>query len=120
ADPGGQGARGAARRRAAVGGRRSGAGRRGRGGGGSAAGVLPRAPAEVASMRAIMTAMRATVVAALALAACHGDAATTASSWPEPAKDALTKVTESGPVKATVQLWPAKPTLGDPMWLRLT
>lgn len=40
--------------------------------------------------------------------------------WPEPASDAVARTTESGPVKATVALWPAKPVLGDPIYLRLT
>jgi hypothetical protein len=37
----------------------------------------------------------------------------------EPAKDAITKTTENGPVKATVKVWPAKPTLSDAIYLRL-
>lgn len=37
----------------------------------------------------------------------------------EPSKDAITKTTENGPVKATVTVWPPKPTLGDPIYLRL-
>ena len=36
-----------------------------------------------------------------------------------PAKDAIAKVTENGPVKATVKVWPAKPSLGDPIYVRL-
>jgi hypothetical protein len=65
--------------------------------------------------------MRRLVLIALFAAACGGQADPVAkASWPEPAKDAITKVTESGPVKATVQVWPARPTLGDPLWLRLT
>jgi hypothetical protein len=36
-----------------------------------------------------------------------------------PTKDAIAKTTEHGPVKATVKLWPAKPTLGEPIYLRL-
>ncbi len=36
-----------------------------------------------------------------------------------PAKDAITKPSELGPVKATVKVWPAKPTLGDPIYVRL-
>jgi hypothetical protein len=57
----------------------------------------------------------------LGLAACGG-AETTDS--PEaaaivPAKDAIAKVTENGPVKATVKVWPAKPSLGDPIYVRL-
>ncbi|MBV8755697.1 MAG: DUF4381 domain-containing protein [Deltaproteobacteria bacterium] len=37
----------------------------------------------------------------------------------EPTKDAVTKTTENGPVKATVTVWPPKPSLGDPIYLRL-
>lgn len=62
---------------------------------------------------------RALVV--LALAACGGGE--TASSEEavviEPAKDAIAKTTENGPVKATVRVWPAKPTLGDAIYVRL-
>jgi hypothetical protein len=56
----------------------------------------------------------------IVLAACRDGGPAPASAWPDPAKDAITKVTESGPVKATVQVWPTQPTLGDPLWLRLT
>ena len=65
--------------------------------------------------------MRRLIVMLALVAACGGEAdPATKAAWPEPAKDAISKVTESGPVKATVQVWPAKPTLGDPLWLRLT
>jgi hypothetical protein len=37
----------------------------------------------------------------------------------EPAKDAIVKTTENGPVKATIKVWPAKPSLGDPIYARL-
>jgi hypothetical protein len=37
----------------------------------------------------------------------------------EPTKDAIAKTTEVGPVKATVKVWPAKPTLADTIYLRL-
>jgi len=63
---------------------------------------------------------RGLLVLCLLGAACGGGGGPAATAWPDPPKDAVTKVTESGPVKATVQVWPAKPTLGDPMWLRLT
>ncbi|HEY4239370.1 MAG TPA: hypothetical protein VGM88_06115 [Kofleriaceae bacterium] len=42
------------------------------------------------------------------------------SAVPDPPKDAIAKTAEAGPVKATVQIWPAKPTLGDPIYARLT
>jgi hypothetical protein len=38
---------------------------------------------------------------------------------PEPPKDALAKTTEHGPVKATVKVWPATPSLGEPIYARL-
>jgi len=60
----------------------------------------------------------------LAVAGCAGCAgddapATTEATAPEPAKDALAKTTENGPVKATVKVWPAKPSLGEPIYVRL-
>jgi len=36
-----------------------------------------------------------------------------------PPKDAIAKTTELGPVKATIKIWPAKPTLGDAIYARL-
>jgi hypothetical protein len=53
---------------------------------------------------------------------CHDEDATDTDSAVvpiEPAKDAITKTTEVGPVKATVKVWPAKPTLGDAIYARL-
>ncbi len=38
---------------------------------------------------------------------------------PDPPKDALTKPLESGPVKVTERVWPAKPNLGEPIYVRL-
>jgi hypothetical protein len=53
-------------------------------------------------------------------AACHDDdAADAPAPVPIPAKDAITKTTELGPVKATIKVWPAKPTLGDPIYAQL-
>jgi hypothetical protein len=57
-----------------------------------------------------------------ALAACHGGGETETSSDSAPitpAKDAIAKTTENGPVKATVRVWPAKPTLGESIYARL-
>jgi hypothetical protein len=56
-----------------------------------------------------------------ASAGCHDDVAETEATAPpiEPAKDAIAKTTEVGPVKATVKVWPAKPTLADPIYARL-
>lgn len=61
------------------------------------------------------------LVVALALAACSGDPSpeTTAAVALTPAKDAIIKTTENGPVKATVKVWPARPTLGDEIYVRL-
>ncbi len=60
------------------------------------------------------------VTLALVAACGHDDevAQPTASPLAVP-KDAITKTTENGPVKATVEVWPAKPVLGDPIYLRL-
>jgi hypothetical protein len=62
-------------------------------------------------------------IALLALvAACHGHSALDdvgAVSAEAPAKDAITKPVENGPVKITEKVWPAKPTLGDPIYLRV-
>jgi hypothetical protein len=65
--------------------------------------------------------MRALAIAVL-VAACGGGAGTddTATAALEPPADAIAKTSETGPVKATVQVWPAKPTLGDAIYLRLT
>ena len=37
----------------------------------------------------------------------------------EPPKDAIVKPVENGPVKLAEKVWPAKPTLGEPIYLRL-
>jgi hypothetical protein len=53
---------------------------------------------------------------------CHDDAVTdtAATTAPiEPTKDAITRTTEVGPVKATIKVWPAKPALGDAIYARL-
>ena len=55
------------------------------------------------------------------LVAC-GHAASDETAAPEaiePTKDAIAKTTENGPVKVTVRVWPAKPTLGDSIYARL-
>ncbi len=61
------------------------------------------------------------MVLLVALAACGGgESETTSETAPiEPTKDAIAKTTENGPVKATVRVWPAKPTLGDAIYVRL-
>lgn len=54
------------------------------------------------------------------LAACGGGEPVARTRVAEPPPEAIAKVTENGPVKATVQVWPAKPTHGDAIHLRLT
>lgn len=62
----------------------------------------------------------ALAIAALALG-CRGEvSAPTATPTTEPPADALSRVTENGPVKATLQVWPAAPTLADELRVRLT
>jgi hypothetical protein len=61
-------------------------------------------------------------ITAAAAIGCHGDGASdaVATTAPiEPAKDAIARTTEVGPVKATIKVWPAKPTLGDAIYARL-
>ncbi|HEY1816220.1 MAG TPA: hypothetical protein VGG74_27925 [Kofleriaceae bacterium] len=56
------------------------------------------------------------------IVACHRHSALDdvgAVTADEPAKDAITKPVENGPVKVTEKVWPAKPTLGEPIYLRL-
>ncbi|HEY0191240.1 MAG TPA: hypothetical protein VGC42_08985 [Kofleriaceae bacterium] len=60
------------------------------------------------------------LAATIAVAACgHHAEDAPAQVAPEPSKDAITKTTENGPVKVTVRLWPAKPSLVDPLYVRL-
>jgi hypothetical protein len=63
----------------------------------------------------------AIAIALLVVAACHhaSESDAPAADVITPAKDAITKTTENGPVKATVSVWPAKPTLADSIYLRL-
>ena len=63
---------------------------------------------------------RIALIASIAAACGKGAATGEQRTWPDPPKDAIVKTTESGPVKATVAVWPPKPTLGDPIYLRLT
>ena len=68
---------------------------------------------------ACLVSLTATLAAA---GGCHDDEAAdpAASAAPiAPAKDALARTTEVGPVKATVKVWPAKPALGDAIYARL-
>jgi hypothetical protein len=65
--------------------------------------------------------MTRALVALLLVASCGGaseDAAPEAAVI-APTKDAISKTTENGPVKATVIVWPGKPALGDAIYVRL-
>jgi hypothetical protein len=55
------------------------------------------------------------------IAACSGGSEPTTDEPVAivPSKDAITKTVENGPVKATVKVWPAKPALGDSIYVRL-
>lgn len=55
------------------------------------------------------------------LAACGGSSVLddTSPGALSPPKDAITKTTEQGPVKAVLTVWPPKPTLGESIYLRL-
>ena len=57
----------------------------------------------------------------LLVAACgaHSALDETAPVSTEPTKDAIAKHSETGPVKVDVHVWPPKPTLDDPIYLRL-
>ena len=55
----------------------------------------------------------------LAIAACSTESTEDETVVIVPDKDAIAKTTEVGPVKATVKVWPAKPKLSDPIYLRL-
>jgi hypothetical protein len=61
------------------------------------------------------------VLALACLAACGGKSVLDEpqTSALTPAADAIAKTVENGPVKATVTVWPSKPTLGEPIYLRL-
>ncbi len=63
--------------------------------------------------------MRALVL--VALVACSGSSVLDHEQPANvsPTADAIKKTTENGPVKATVTVWPQKPTLGEPIYLEL-
>lgn len=66
--------------------------------------------------------MKRALIAFLVVAACGGESPLDRASEPgrmQPPKDSLAKTTENGPAKATVTVWPSKPTLGEPIYLRL-
>jgi hypothetical protein len=61
------------------------------------------------------------LVLVILLAACSSESTETSTEAAVivPDKDAIAKTTETGPVKATVKVWPAKPKLSDPIYVRL-
>lgn len=65
--------------------------------------------------------MRRWLAIAALVAACGDDAPPRVEEAPVPAPpaDAIVKEQDLGPAKVTVQVWPAQPTLGDSIWLRL-
>lgn len=60
------------------------------------------------------------LIAALLLAACARDETPGQTNQNKADETALTRVTEEGPIKATVSLAPREPKLGDPLSLTLT
>ena len=62
---------------------------------------------------------RLIVVALVACSSGESAETMTATAVPDPGKDAIAKTTENGPVKATVKVWPPKPALGEPIYVRL-
>ncbi|MEO6775460.1 MAG: hypothetical protein ABI467_21035 [Kofleriaceae bacterium] len=69
----------------------------------------------------MITLVKCWLVAAVMVvaASCGHHAADEAAGPIVPPKDAITKPVESGPVKVTERVWPAKPNLGDPIYLQL-
>ncbi len=62
----------------------------------------------------------ALIAIAIAVSGCGGgDEAAEQEAPIVPDKDAIQKETQNGPVKATVLVWPAKPQLADPIYVRL-
>ncbi len=61
----------------------------------------------------------ALLVALLLSTACRGKAAAPLAVTATIPTDAITKITENGPVKATVRVWPAKPTLDGQVTVQL-
>jgi len=55
----------------------------------------------------------------IAVAACSHHASDPSAAKIEPPKDAIAKPVESGPVKVNERVWPAKPNLGDPIYVQL-
>lgn len=65
-------------------------------------------------------ALRLAVVIWLVSGCGRGDSTEVAPDVPPPPADALSKAMQNGPVKATVTVWPPKPMLSDPVYVRLT
>jgi Domain of unknown function (DUF4381) len=63
--------------------------------------------------------LAALAMLALAAAGCGGEQEEEPVAPIVPDKDAIRKETQNGPVKATVLVWPAKPQLSDPIYVRL-
>lgn len=61
----------------------------------------------------------AVALAATLAMACHKDAAVAPPATATVPADAISKITENGPVKATVRVWPAKPTLDGEVMVQL-
>jgi hypothetical protein len=66
--------------------------------------------------------MKRVMMLAVLLVACsksHGPATVEDAPIPDPPADAIVKESAQGPATVTVRVWPAKPTLGDSIWLQL-
>ena len=74
-----------------------------------------------AAVLAVVAIAVAAAAAAAALGACGRSSGigTEETAVIKPPADAIAKVAEQGPVKATVRVWPAKPSLGDSIYVRL-
>ena len=74
---------------------------------------------DTAAAIAVTAGMVALAVSIVMLCACSGNAAAPLAVTATVPADAITKITENGPVKATVRVWPAKPTLDGPITVQL-
>ncbi|MCX5742916.1 MAG: hypothetical protein NT062_10515 [Proteobacteria bacterium] len=63
--------------------------------------------------------MRTLALLVVTVIGCATATPTTTEAVLVPSKDAIVKVTDRGPVKVTLTVWPPKPTLGDPIYTRL-